>query len=364
MDYNQEEAILRVLNEKSYYPKRERKSFEERKKDLIEWYEKYGEINQYYNYYGMDLADSVSPDKYLDSGVFRKERYEDNSKFFWEGESFSTNYTAIMRDKEQFEAFAAQTLRDESKYIKSYGIIRDGAFQSREGEYEVCKNDSPEAFVKRHEGEKLVLKRTTGSCGKSVYIIEIAGGKISYNNQIVEVEDFLKGLTKPANTWLIQPYLKQHSFLGELNPDVVNHVRVVTFSTGAKVVSVPAVLVYGRKGAKVSNAYQGGYFCSIDEGGYVDKMAFDKGEGERIFCPVGGRKLPFYSEIVEMACYLHSAIPQLFTVGWDITLTENGPCVIEGNDGWDPYLVQNSEEHVLRETYNRLLQERREYYGK
>ncbi len=35
---------------------------------------------------------------------------------------------------------------------------------------------------------------------------------------------------------------------------------------------------------------------------------------------------------------IHKGISELFTGGWDVALTTNGPLVFEGNDGWCPYV--------------------------
>lgn len=35
---------------------------------------------------------------------------------------------------------------------------------------------------------------------------------------------------------------------------------------------------------------------------------------------------------------IHKGISELFTGGWDVALTTNGPLVFEGNDGWCSYV--------------------------
>jgi hypothetical protein len=39
-------------------------------------------------------------------------------------------------------------------------------------------------------------------------------------------------------------------------------------------------------------------------------------------------------EAIDVAARFHKTLSPLFTVGWDIAITPNGPCVVEGNSHW------------------------------
>lgn len=45
----------------SYYPELQRKSEDQRIKENREWAKKYGEPNEFYNLYGLDLVEGVIP---------------------------------------------------------------------------------------------------------------------------------------------------------------------------------------------------------------------------------------------------------------------------------------------------------------
>ena len=94
-----------ILDAPTCFPEKVRKSREERKTDLISWYEKYNDVNEVYNLWGMDCVDADNLDEWLDRGLFRKQRHDINAFVYPNGSKFSMDYTVIMRDKRMFEGF-------------------------------------------------------------------------------------------------------------------------------------------------------------------------------------------------------------------------------------------------------------------
>lgn len=361
MDKQSTEIFNRILNEQSYYPDMERKSITERETDLLDWYEKYNEVNEFYNVWGLDLISSEDPSIYLDHGIFRKQRYSINSTFICTGDEFPTNYTVVMRDKSLFEMFAANILGDTTKYVKSYALIKGNLFLPLGNVG--ARQETFLQFVEKHNGEKLVFKRTTGCSGMSVYVTSINEGKIIHRGISYFPSEFLEKITDMAATWMIQPFVKQHPFMDTLNSETVNIIRIVTFNTGMHTFTTPATLVYARQGAEVCNSDQGSYYVGINKNGVIAKKAVDRLESRFVNCPAAGKKLPFFNELIDLVCALHTAIPELFTIGWDVALTESGPLVLEGNDGWCPYVNELSADTALRETWDKAVLERKNYYG-
>lgn len=362
---SKKELLSKILNERSYYPECERKGVEQRREELLAWDKKYNEINEYYNVWGFDRADFIDMDKYLDHGIFRKQRYEINSRFTCYGDVFPTNYTVIMRDKSLFEAFISQLLNDEKKYVKSYAFFKGYQYLPNEGVFEQRKADTFEKLCERHEGEKLVFKRATGCSGLGVHICKIEGGRLFTASPIrggMFPADYLETILHPNATWMIQPFVKQHVFMEGLNPDTVNIIRIVTFHTGKRVFSVPPMLVYSRGDTEVCNSDQGSYYVGIGENGIIERKAIDRMASCLVDCPVGGQKLPYFEEIKELVQTIHKGLPELFTVGWDVALTPDGPLVFEGNDGWCPYVSEWNDETALRPIWEEALLERKKYY--
>lgn len=49
---------------------------------------------------------------------------------------------------------------------------------------------------------------------------------------------------------------------------------------------------------------------------------------------ITGAELPFWSDVVDLAVTTHQKMPNAPFVGWDVTVTVEGPIIVEPNDGW------------------------------
>lgn len=65
-----------------------------------------------------------------------------------------------------------------------------------------------------------------------------------------------------------------------------------------------------------------------------------------------GYKVPYMKEAIDEAIRFHSMLPTIHSIGWDIAITEDGPCFIEGNDNWEISLMQISN-HGLQKEFNK-----------
>jgi hypothetical protein len=102
----------------------------------------------------------------------------------------------------------------------------------------------------------------------------------------------------------------------------------------------------------------------VDLNGVVMHSAFDLKKRSRMECHQAGMQIPYFKEAIDMVKHLHSSIPEIFTVGWDICITPDGPHVIEGNDGWDVVLHQAFEGCKMRKFWNEMVAKHKAYYEK
>lgn len=350
-------AIEGVVSKPTLYPEYERKSEDQRRADLVQWYESYGEVNQFYNVYGLDRADAPNPDAYLDRGVFRKQRYAENSAYLPEGSAFPYNYTAVMRDKALFEAFCGWALAGRGGYVRSYGIVDGRGF--------VGWGVAPLDLLERCEGKKLIFKQAYGCSGEGIVLVQVQGGRLFSGGRFFKWDEFVSTLGASArNVWLVQPFIIQHKALAAFNESSVNTMRMITFNTGERVVSIGrSVLRVGKPGTFVDNCDSGGIEVGVSAEGVVGDWFIDVNNGLKCKCEFAGTKIPFYEEAIDFVKRLHSYVPQVFSIGWDICITPDGPLVIEGNDGWDPYLIQVPLGYELRETWDELVSERHGFFG-
>lgn len=74
---------------------------------------------------------------------------------------------------------------------------------------------------------------------------------------------------------------------------------------------------------------------------------------------IKGIQLPYWKEICDMLDEAGKVVPEVRYVGWDIAITPNGPCLIEGNTspGYKYYQIPAHMENGCgnREIYERYL---------
>lgn len=362
MDIQIKAQIEEILNAPTCYPECERKSREIRESDLIEWYKKYSEVNICYNLYGQDTDESNSQDDWLDRGIFRKQRHDVNGRYYPFGSKFPYDYTLIMRDKRCFEMFMKTIFGDSHKYCRSFGCFMNRKllkYTTQGGLIEISIGE----FLETFEGKKVVFKNTFGYGGDDILICKVEHNKVFVHDREYSAKDFFGTIYQPNSIWLIQGFLLQHSFMSDLNPTSVNTMRILTYNTGESVQLGKTVLRFGKPGSTVDNCDMGGLFAGVDFEGFIGESQFSFVEKKRSRCMYSGQTIPFFLEATKLVLEAHSQIPELFTIGWDVVVTPDGPIILEGNDGWDPYLTQAPLGNEQRTTWDRLLNIRNKVLG-
>lgn len=348
-----------ILDAPTCYPEKERKSREERKTELISWYEKYNDVNEVYNLWGMDCVDAGNLDEWLDRGLFRKQRHDINAFVYPNGSKFPMDYTVIMRDKRMFEGFCEMVLGYGNSYSPSVAYIVEKHFMLKNGRISDAADFTE--FIHKYESQMLVFKQVFGCSGETVKVVKIEDGNIISGKKTYIPTDFLNLLTSvKSSSWIVQEYIVQHPVMKRLNETSVNTLRFVTFHTGDSIIVYPVIMMrYGIPGALVDNASLG---VGVDIEGVVMESAFDLKSKYRMKCHEAGMKVPYFKEAIDMVKHLHSNIPEIFTVGWDICITPDGPHVIEGNDGWDVILHQAFDGCRMRKTWDEMVSKHKAYY--
>jgi hypothetical protein len=159
-------------------------------------------------------------------------------------------------------------------------------------------------------------------------------------------------LSKPE-PYLIQPRLENHRELAELGQGILSTVRVVTcrnehgeFEATDAAFRMPLV-----REAKVDNFHAGGIAAAVDmqsgELGPASDVGVRPGSRWHVTHPlcgasIEGRRLPFWSDVLDLASRAHAAFPTWTVAGWDIAICDEGPVVIEGNSGADLDIIQRT----------------------
>lgn len=338
----------------SYYPE-----FANRKKgtcrvffDQLIWVLKYAYINDFYFLYGFDIKGLRNHKDYIEyRNVFmrRRDKLNNATKF---------SPVVVLRDKSLFGIVA-----------KAYGIPTPEVLGLVNNGKLYIYSEKKGYDVENYFKEKTIdffLKKIDGECADGVFHIICENGQLRYNASDISFDYLLNVIMKDGGRYIIQERIpNQHPAINNIYARSINTLRMITVrdqKTG-EIIEFSTVLRVGRNGNEVDNWAQGGLAIGVDtEKETLREWGFYK--------PTYGTKasshpdtgtvfkdyhLPYVKEAVEMAKRFHSFLPGLHGIGWDIAITENGPCFIEGNDNYEISLNQICN-HGLMPEFERYFQ--------
>ena len=180
-------------------------------------------------------------------------------------------------------------------------------------------------FTKEHLGRflenknKIIIKPVSGVGGEGIKIVDPTK------------ENIFKNYRK----CILEEVIIQHRKLAQLYDKSVNSIRIFTFFDGNKATIIQTILKIGNKGI-VDNFSFGGMYAFLDDNGVVITPAIDKDDNVYGIHPISkkqilGFKVPMFDEAIKLTLEAAKEIPQIKYIGWDIAITKDGPCIIEGN---------------------------------
>jgi len=323
----------------TYFPEVPRKSRIRIGSGYLWWLLRHGEINHFYYLYGFDRKEGVRHGDYFANREFYTLR--DRTNRLGETGFRDSNYAVLLKDKFVF-----------GQYLQALGYPtqRIIALSDRES---IVWMDSKQIAVFSdllQSGRDLdgFLKGLQGECGEDVYHLKIEKGKVFLQRREVTLDELKQSI---KGRYIIQERLQQHSKMAQLHPDSVNTIRLITIRNAETYVAFSAGVRMGTNRNTRDNWATGGLFASVDltTGKLLEECFYKPGFGKRVKQhPNTGIvfkdfKVPFFHEAVKMATSLHSFFYGVFSIGWDIAITEQGPAFIEGNDNWEISLHQAHE---------------------
>jgi hypothetical protein len=332
---------------KSYYPDEPQKSKIEMYFDLLIWLLRNKEVNEFYFLYGFDTKSKLETSSFVPYKLFMEKRNEKNFNIG----TFNNNYTILLRDKFLF-----------SQYVKSLGFSTPEikGIVDKEKIYWINKKqeDSLGSLINFNNSDAhYFCKSLSGECGEGVFKIDITGNGFFVNNELSTIEQFKVHLN---GKYFLQETIYQHEKMSQLYPHSINTLRLQTVFNDKKPECFYKILRIGAKGNFVDNWAKGGLIVKIDSdtGNLADKGLFKPGYGQfAVVHPDTNVKLadfnvPYFNEAVEMVEKLHEYFYGVHTIGWDIAITPEGPCVIEGNDNWEITLLQSLDRNGWKDWVN------------
>ena len=306
---------------------------------------KYGEINKFYFLYGFDVKNFRNRKEYVDYAKFKRRRDKLNK-------ATPGKPICVLRDKFLF-GIVAESLGINTPH--NIGLIRNQKIYIIDDKKEMdltnyLVNNDSDVFVKPSDGE----------CGQGIFTLKTANGSIWMDNNKVTINDVLNKIDI-STTYVFQGRIEQHERLKKIFNNSINTIRLVTVINrkNNNVEVLPPLLRAGIAGNIVDNWALGGVAIGIDIGtksllefGYY-KPSFGTKTTIHPDSEIGfsGYNIPFLQEAINMSVKFHEHLNQIHSIGWDIAITKDGPCFIEGNDNWEISLVQVCSKG-LKEEFN------------
>lgn len=197
--------IPEIIRGASYYPEKERKSNLHIFLDNLIWIIKNKELNDSYNYNGLDIKKWRNLDDFLPKRQFIKDRTLGNS---CEKEELGYNYLAVLRDKYLFSSYLSQVIgRD--KVIPTVALYSDENFYLPSEKIYISLED----FFRKDR--RVFCKVNNGECAKEVFVIESSNNSYYLNNEKTTLSEIK--LKVENSRFIFQNIIQQHDVLSNLN---------------------------------------------------------------------------------------------------------------------------------------------------
>ncbi|MGO4386937.1 sugar-transfer associated ATP-grasp domain-containing protein [Microvirga sp. 2YAF29] len=187
------------------------------------------------------------------------------------------------------------------------------------------------------------VKRRSGSGGRGALMLN--HGTITKADGSVEAmsEASLVHYLKDDRGFLIQEIVVQSDEYAVFSPSSLNTVRCLTFLGQSREPEVAAVSLRMGNGRSVVD--NDGIYCGVDlkthrllgpgltddDDGFAVQI-FEKHPVSDVTLP--GHRLNRLNDIFEVCKLAHQALGGPMTIGWDVAMTDAGPCIMEGNLRW------------------------------
>lgn len=220
--------------------------------------------------------------------------------------------------------------------------------------YSILKSlDEKREFIKFKLPDRFVLKPFYGAYGKGIDIIEkIDGVFVNSMNRHLSMTDLIRYIeSQSTEGFIIQQKLDNHPRIVQLTGiEALQTVRIITFiNNNIEVNIVHSHFKTITRPDIVVDTYLEGLTGNVEVPVDIETGIF--GEGNQIVSsgegivkilkhPITGKsfagfQLPDWQDACKLVKEASTYFLPIRTVGWDVALSPDGPCIIEGNIWWD-----------------------------
>lgn len=304
------------------------KGFWGRLADMLYWYIKHGQVQQYYYVFGFDYKDRKEQNKYFSTRDFLK-LINKNNAILVRG-SRKLDYTVLTIDKYVANVFLQGIGIPVAK--SEALIINNRVLWTKDGE---SRLDS----LLTAGFESIYVKPLYGYEGLGIMRLELGPEGFYYKGERLALKDLETKLA--GNLWAVQQRVKQHEDLNKFNSSATNTLRIITIMNRGEPEFVSAFMriIVGK--SHVDNWGFGSVMIGVNhpEGSLWEQGYYLPKKHTMDTCtvhpeskiPFGDYKIPYYDEAVKYALRAHKFYHTRFILSFDFAIREDGPVIIEVN---------------------------------
>lgn len=203
------------------------------------------------------------------------------------------------------------------------------------------------AFVRECDRD-IIAKPFTGFSGQGIYLPDV-----STDEEARKVYAKLKA----DGNYFVEKVFHQKGVLHEIHPYAVNTVRVLSLNDGQQVHHMYAYARFGGSERPVDNNHSGGMSCEVDlDSGRIISVARNLNGDRFVRHPMSGKffpgtQIPNWPAVKELVVKAAQKLPEVGYIGWDIAISDDGICLIEGNECANVDGAQVSGQRGLKALY-------------
>lgn len=213
---------------------------------------------------------------------------------------------------------------------------------------------SEEEFIEFvHECDRnIIAKPITGFSGNGIFKPDVSTDE--------KARSVYKEL-KATNDYFFEKVFIQTGILGEIHPYAVNTIRFYTLNTGKEVHPMFAAVRFGGNKEPVDNIHSGGMSCEVDlESGCIVGKGYNLKGDSFTTHPLSGKlipgvQIPNWEKICETVKAAAQMLPDIGYIGWDVAVSNEEICLIEGNECANIDLPQTCGQRGLKPLYKQYM---------
>ncbi len=231
----------------------------------------------------------------------------------------------------------------------------------------VCRDEALNlVHLKEIKNVYLCYKPVEAECGDGVMMFRIMqDGMVEIKGELCKFDTLLEKISSNIKKWgrgMIEDWIMQHPELSKIYSKSVNSLRIITVlhdadDDGVRVLG--AFLRIGAHGNNVDNYAVGGLIVDVNEEGKLRKYGYirpEYGNEETTVHPdsgfvLEGFQVPYFKESVDICKSIHLKLKGIYSIGWDVAITESGPMIVEINDNWEIEPIEHCTGRGLRKEY-------------